>query len=206
MNADLNSLRIACCSCQDCELSKRRTQVVFGEGDPHAPLVLVGEGPGAQEDESGRPFVGKAGKMLDNAILDAGLTRDSLYICNTVKCRAADWATGKPKNRPPTKQEVAECRKWLVPQLSMISPEVILCIGGPSAKNLIDKSFMITKQRGLEFVSNLGVVAMATLHPSYIQRLQRPGFDGGYNLLVKDIKKAWELACDRKEARVKTCQ
>jgi DNA polymerase len=172
---------------------------VFGEGDPSSPLVLVGEGPGDQEDKSGRPFVGRAGQLLDKALVDAGLSRETVYICNTVKCRAADWSTGKPQNRPPTEQETALCRQWLLPQLSMIAPTVILCVGAPSAKNLIRKYFAITKERGLYNECEYAKTAIATLHPSYILRLQRPDNDGGYGLLVADIRKAWDAAVRLRE-------
>ena len=195
----LEELRTQALSCTACALSERRTNVVFGEGDPSSPLVLVGEGPGDQEDKSGRPFVGRAGQLLDKALVDAGLSRETVYICNTVKCRAADWSTGKPQNRPPTEQETALCRQWLLPQLSMIAPTVILCVGAPSAKNLIRKYFAITKERGLYNECEYAKTAIATLHPSYILRLQRPDNDGGYGLLVADIRKAWDAAVRLRE-------
>ncbi|MEI8282222.1 MAG: uracil-DNA glycosylase, partial [Armatimonadota bacterium] len=91
----LDGLRSRALVCTACSLSERRTNVVFGEGDPHSPLVLVGEGPGDNEDKTGRPFVGRAGQLLDKALVEAGLSRSMVYICNTVKCRAADWSTGK---------------------------------------------------------------------------------------------------------------
>lgn len=190
----LDELRSQAIQCTACALSERRTNVVFGEGNPRSPLVLVGEGPGDQEDRTGRPFVGRAGQLLDKALIDAGLSRDQVYICNTVKCRAADWSSGKPQNRPPTEEETATCRQWLLPQLSIIAPKVILCVGAPSAKNLIRKSFAITKERGLYFPCEYAKTAIATLHPSYILRQQRPDNDGGYSLLVADIQKAWDAA------------
>src|SRR5690349_17245623 len=119
---ELDSLKAEALVCNSCGLCERRTNVVFGEGDPRSPLVLVGEGPGEEEDKTGRPFVGRAGKLLDQALLDNGLTREHVYICNTVKCRAADWATGKPVNRAPTDLEAASCRQWLIPQLMLIAP------------------------------------------------------------------------------------
>lgn len=190
----LDELRSQAIQCTACGLSERRTNVVFGEGNPRSPLVLVGEGPGDQEDRTGRPFVGRAGQLLDKALIEAGLSRDQVYICNTVKCRAADWSSGKPQNRPPAEEETATCRQWLLPQLSIIAPKVILCVGAPSAKNLIRKSFAITKERGLYFPCEYAKTAIATLHPSYILRQQRPDNDGGYSLLVADIQKAWDAA------------
>jgi DNA polymerase len=168
--------------------------VVFGEGNPRAPLVLVGEGPGETEDATGRPFVGRAGQLLDKALLENGLTRDDVYICNTVKCRACDWSSGKPVNRAPTNEETDSCRQWLLPQLSLIAPKVILCIGAPSAKNLIKKDFKITQERGKFFQSELAKCILACLHPAYILRQMNISGDGGFSLLVADIGKAWEAA------------
>ncbi len=190
----LEALRQASLGCTACPLWERRRNVVFGEGDASSPLVLIGEGPGDKEDESGRPFVGKAGQILDRALADCGLDRSRVYIANTLKCRAADWSTGKPQNRPPTDLEVTTCRQWLIPQLEFLAPKVILCIGAPSAKNLIKKDFKITKERGTYFPCEFARTAMATLHPAYILRQQRPGDDGGYGLLVADISRAWEAA------------
>ncbi len=191
---NLEELRQASQGCLACPLANHRTHVVFGEGDPESPLVLVGEGPGEQEDKMGRPFVGRSGQLLDKALKEAGLERGQVYITNTVKCRAADWSTGKPKNRPPTEEETQACRQWLVPQLGLVAPKVVLCIGSPSAKNLIKKNFAITKERGLYFPCEFAKTAIATLHPAYILRQQSAGDDSGYPLLVADIKKAWEAA------------
>lgn len=181
-------------SCTACPLHERRRSVVFGEGNPCAPLVLVGEGPGDTEDATGRPFVGRAGQLLDRALLENGLTREHVYICNTVKCRACDWSSGKPVNRAPFDSEVAACRQWLLPQLSAIGPQVILCVGAPSAKNLIKRDFRITQERGRFFKTDLAKCILATLHPAYILRQANVSGDGGFSLLVADIGRAWETA------------
>lgn len=189
-------LRQAAMGCLACDLANRRTNVVFGEGNPQSPLVLIGEGPGENEDKTGRPFVGRAGQLLDKALAEAGVERAQVYITNTVKCRAADWSTGRPMNRAPTEEETVACRRWLVPQLAIIKPQVILCIGAPSAKNIIKKSFQITKERGKYFPCEFAKTAIATLHPAYILRQMNAagGSDGGYSLLVADIQRAWEAA------------
>lgn len=188
-------LRESALGCLACELANRRNNVVFGEGNVRSPLVLIGEGPGDNEDKTGRPFVGRAGQLLDKAIEEAGLERPQLYITNTVKCRAADWSTGRPQNRPPTEQETLACRQWLIPQLGFIKPKVILCIGSPSAKNLIKKNFQITRERGMYFPCEFARTAIATLHPSYILRqMNVTKDDGGFSLLVADIRKAWDAA------------
>jgi len=190
----LDELGRQCSNCTACALSLRRRNVVFGEGNPRSPLVLVGEGPGDTEDATGRPFVGRAGQLLDKALLANGLTREHVYICNTLKCRAADWSTGKPVNRPPTPEEAEICRQWLIPQLEIIRPKVILCVGAPSAKNLIRKNFQITKERGKYFPCDLAKACIATLHPAYILRNQSGTNDGGFSLLVTDIARAWAAA------------
>lgn len=194
MKSLLEELKSNCKSCQLCPLHERRTNVVFGHGNPNSPLVLIGEGPGDQEDQTGIPFVGRAGKLLDQAIQLAGLNRSELYITNTVKCRAADWSSGKPKNRPPTPQETETCRQWLIPQLQILKPQVILAIGAPSAKNLINKKLKITQDRGQQFHSEFANITIPTLHPSYILRCAHGGSDGGFSLLVQDLRLAHQLA------------
>jgi DNA polymerase len=157
--------------------------------------MLVGEGPGENEDKTGRPFVGRAGQLLDRALEEAGVGRARVYITNTVKCRAADWSTGRPLNRAPTEEEALACRRWLVPQMELIAPKVILCVGAPSARNLIKKNFAITKERGKYFPCEFAKTAIATLHPSYILRqANAQKDDGGYSLLVSDIARSWEAA------------
>lgn len=194
--SEFEALKSKALGCQGCGLAQRRTHVVFGEGDLQSPLMLIGEGPGEQEDQTGRPFVGRAGQLLDKALDDAGIGRARVYIANTVKCRAADWSTGKPVNRAPTEEEAIACRQWLVPQIRLIAPKVILCVGAPSAKNLIKPDFRITKERGQYFKCEFAKAAMATLHPSYILRQANVNRDdGGYSLLVGDIQRAWEAAC-----------
>ena len=190
----LEALRQAASQCTSCPLSERRRSVVFGEGDPSSPLVLVGEGPGEQEDQTGRPFVGRAGQLLDQALADNDLRREQVYIMNILKCRAADWSSGRATNRPPSDAEIEACRVWLVPQLRLLGPRVILCVGAPSARTLIKKDFKITSERGRYFPCQFSRAALATLHPAYILRNSGTGDDGGYRLLVADIGRAWEAA------------
>jgi uracil-DNA glycosylase family 4 len=199
----LIKLQAECKKCSDCsEICARRTNLVFGEGNPDSPLILIGEGPGEQEDKTGRPFVGRAGQLLERALLDNGLSRDDVYITNTLKCRACDWVDGKAKNRPPTESEAQNCRRWLSVQLQIIQPEIILCIGAPSANNLIHKNFKITKERGKYFPCEFAKAAIATLHPSYILRQQNQHKnDGGYAFLVADIARAWAAANEIRSKR-----
>jgi len=205
MKPELEALREAALQCQGCALCAHRTNVVFGEGESESPLMLIGEGPGEQEDLSGRPFVGRAGQLLDKALEEAGVGRKRVYIANTVKCRAADWSSGKPVNRAPTEEESEACRQWLLPQISLIGPKVILCVGAPSAKNLIKKDFKITRERGLFFKCEYAKAAIATLHPSFVLRQANINHDdGGYSLLVADIQKAWDAACRLREKDLAT--
>lgn len=192
--ARLELLQKEAMACRACGIALRRRNVVFGEGNPTSPLAIVGEGPGDTEDLTGRPFVGRAGRLLDQALADNGISRRDVYICNTLKCRACDWAGGRAVNRPPTPEETLACRRWLVPQLEALAPKVILCVGAPSAKNLIKKDFKITLERGRYFPCEYARTALATLHPAYILRNQSASSDGGYSLLVADIAKAWDCA------------
>jgi uracil-DNA glycosylase family 4 len=134
--------------CTRCDLSLSRTNTVFGSGDPHSPLILVGEGPGENEDATGLPFVGRAGKLLDDILAAVDLTRQQVYLTNIVKCRAAVEEGGRMKNRQPRTGEIRACNPYLQGQIEAIKPKIILCLGGPAAKTIIDKDFRITKDRG----------------------------------------------------------
>lgn len=191
----LEALRRQVESCTRCRLAEGRNSVVFGFGNSTSPLVIVGEGPGEEEDKQGVPFVGRAGQLLDRALMDNGLNREDVYICNIVKCRACRREGGRVANRAPLQEEIESCLPWLKAQLEAIRPRVILCVGGPSAKTLIRPDFSITKQRGIFFDCAFGEAALATLHPAYILRQMGAKSDGGYSLLVQDIGAAWERAC-----------
>lgn len=205
----LEELRRPALSCTRCDLSRTRTNVVFGEGNPAAPLVFVGEGPGENEDATGRPFVGRAGKLLDEVLRRNGMTRNHVYICNTVKCRAADMVNGRWNNRPPTPQELAACNSWLEEQLGIIKPLVIVCLGSPAANTLIHKGFRITSQRGRWFThSPHAHYAMAAFHPAYVLRLQGAAYDAALDTLIEDVgnarKKVIEVKRQLKEAAATT--
>jgi DNA polymerase len=159
----LESLAAFIGDCKRCKLSQRRTRLVFGEGSPKARLVFVGEGPGAEEDAAGRPFVGEAGRLLTKIIESGmGLKREDVYICNVVKCRP-------PDNRDPEAEEVQTCLPFLKQQLAIIRPEVICTLGRVAAKSLLEREFKITQERGNWF-SFMGIPLMATFHPAYILR------------------------------------
>jgi len=164
--------------CQRCPLAGTRTNVVFGEGSPEARLVFVGEAPGADEDATGRPFVGRAGQLLEKIIKAMGLEREQVFICNILKCRP-------PGNRTPGPREVAACSPLLREQLKILKPEVIVALGGPAAKTLLESKLGISKLRGRFHVYN-GVPLMPTFHPAYL--LRNPGEQ--YKRMVWDDMKA----------------
>jgi DNA polymerase len=165
----LDELRARCVKCLGCLLNKTRTNLVFGEGNPAAELVFVGEAPGEDEDRTGRPFVGRAGQKLTEMIQAMGLRREDVYICNLLKCRP-------PNNRPPAPEEVQACWPYLVRQLQIIRPKVIVTLGNPATQNLLGTTIGITKIRGNwqklpDLAPGLGGTAvMPTFHPSYLIR------------------------------------
>ena len=201
----LDELRQKALVCQTCELCDTRTNLVFGEGNPNTPLVLIGEGPGANEDATGRPFVGRAGQLLDQVLLENGITRKHIYICNVLKCRASIRENNSIRNRPPSASEVEACLPWLRQQLDIIKPMVVLCLGAPAANVIIHRDFKITRERGIWFTSSYAKYAMAGLHPAYILRQHGEAFDTARASLVADIhaarKKVVELKKDVKEER-----
>jgi DNA polymerase len=152
--------------CTRCELHRGRTQTVFGEGDANASLMIVGEGPGAEEDRTGRPFVGRAGELLTKQIGAMGLTREQVYIANVVKCRP-------PQNRTPTPAEAETCGNYLRQQIEVIRPRVILTVGGPAAKLLLGSTEGITRLRGTWHTYDQvqpEIPVMPTFHPAYLLR------------------------------------
>jgi uracil-DNA glycosylase len=150
-------------TCTKCPLAETRTQVVFGVGDPHADLVFVGEGPGAEEDRQGIPFVGRAGQLLTKLIEGMGLRREDVYICNVVKCRP-------PGNRDPLPAEISACRPYLEAQLDFLAPRVVVTLGNFATRLLLDTKEGITKLRGREFPFRDHSVLIPTLHPSAVLR------------------------------------
>jgi DNA polymerase len=191
--------------CVACDLSEHRTNVVFGEGNPQSPLVIVGEGPGETEDKTGRPFVGRAGKLLDECLRECGILRKHVFITNVVRCRPTIEENGRLKNRPPRADEANTCISlWLEPTLAAIEPLVILCLGAPSANAIIKKGFKMTQERGQFFDSKYARYAIAGLHPAYILRQQGEAFDQARASLVADIEAARLKVIEAKKEPPKT--
>jgi len=160
---DLETVRRELGDCTRCGLAAGRTQIVFGDGNPHADLMFIGEGPGQEEDRRGLPFVGRAGELLTQMIEKGlGIPRSEVYICNIVKCRP-------PNNRTPLDGEVAACRPFLEGQIAAVRPKVIVALGKPAASALLGRNVAITKLRGT-WHSFAGIPLMPTLHPAYVLR------------------------------------
>ncbi|MFN2527634.1 MAG: uracil-DNA glycosylase [Candidatus Baltobacteraceae bacterium] len=157
-------------ACRKCEIGYTRCNNVYGEGDPCSRLMVIGEGPGETEDRLGRPFVGRAGALLDQMLAAIELPREDVYICNTVKCRPTFKEGEKLRNRAPEPIEMANCRPYLDDQIEIIAPKVILALGAPAAKTFLGPKFLITKQRGAWYEGPHGIPLMVTFHPAYVLR------------------------------------
>jgi len=166
----LKAFRDAAADCQACDLWERGTQTVFGEGARGAEVLLVGEQPGNEEDLAGKPFVGPAGRLLDDALLEAGIDRAKTYVTNVVKHFKWEPRGKRRIHKKPNAREVAACRPWLEAEISLLKPKVIVCLGATAAQALLGPQFRVTKQRGQFIESKLAPYIMATVHPSSILR------------------------------------
>ncbi len=178
MSDSWEQLKRDCADCHNCPLGETRTHLVFGVGTEDAEVLFVGEGPGEQEDLQGEPFVGPAGKLLDDMLAMIGLDRSRVYIANIVKCRP-------PHNRDPQPNEQAACEGWLQRQIALLQPKLIVCLGRIAAMSLIDPGFRITREHGQWFERD-GRRIMATYHPS---------------ALLRDVSKRPEAFMDLRELR-----
>jgi DNA polymerase len=185
-------LKKASAKCRACDLWKHATQTVFGDGSPSAAVVFIGEQPGDREDIEGRPFVGPAGKLLQQAILEAGIDPNEAYLTNVVK--HFRWMTsGRGKRRihkKPRQSEIDACRPWFESELSALAPEVLVCLGATAAKSLLGNDFSVRRQRGNFVPSPVGPAVLATIHPSSI--LRSPDSDTRHTEMqafVRDLRK-----------------
>ncbi len=180
----LEAVREVLGNCERCRLAEGRTQIVFGDGNPDADLLFVGEAPGEQEDLQGVPFVGRAGELLTSMIeRGLGIARSSVYICNIVKCRP-------PQNRTPLADEVAACRAFLDGQIDAVRPKVIVALGKPATSLLLDRDVSITRVRGT-WQEYRGTPLMPTFHPAFVLRQYTPEIR---RLVWEDLKAALERA------------
>jgi DNA polymerase len=166
----LSALQKVAKNCHACDLWKLGTQTVFGEGEPEAKVIFVGEQPGDREDLEGKPFVGPAGGVLDKALVEAGIDRKKVYVTNAVKHFKWEPRGKRRIHKKPNAAEIAACRPWLDAEIAVIKPKVVVCLGATAAQALLGRDFRVTQHRG-EFVeSSLAPFVMATVHPSSILR------------------------------------
>lgn len=175
-------------ACRKCAIGEQRRNNVYGEGDPLARLMVVGEGPGETEDLVGRPFVGRAGQLLDRMLGAIGLQREEAYICNTVKCRPTLPGPRGPRNRAPEPAEMANCRPFLDEQVEIVAPDVLLALGAPAAKSFLGNDFQITKMRGRWYAGPGGIPLMVTFHPAYVLRQTGGEIEAVKRLVWADLK------------------
>ena len=166
----LKAFRDAAADCKGCELWKRSTQTVFGEGARRAEVLFVGEQPGNEEDLSGKPFVGPAGRLLNDALDEAGIDRSLTYVTNVVKHFKWEPRGKRRIHKKPNAGEIAACRPWLEAEIGLIKPKVIVCLGATAAQALLGPKFRVSKQRGQFIESTLAPYILATVHPSSILR------------------------------------
>jgi uracil-DNA glycosylase len=189
----LKSLQDEARGCTNCPLYANATQTVFGAGDPHAPVMLVGEQPGDEEDREGLPFVGPAGKLLDRALEAAGVDRAHLYVTNAVKHFKWEPRGKRRLHKTPAQREIDACHPWLEGEIRAVEPAVIVALGATAAKALLGRDFRVSTMRGRLVKSPHAPYVFATLHPSAILRLKDEDREAAFTQLVEDlslIKKA----------------
>jgi uracil-DNA glycosylase family protein len=188
MSKSLKLLREEARACQDCPLWANATQTVFGAGDPHADVMLVGEQPGDEEDRKGLPFVGPAGRLLDRALEAADVPRDHLYVTNAVKHFKWEPRGKRRLHKTPAQREIDACHQWLEGEIQTLKPSVIVCLGATAAKAVIGKDFKVSTQRGRFVPSPLADHVFATLHPSALLRLRDEAEkEAAFRQFVKDL-------------------
>ncbi len=166
----LSAFKDAAADCKACDLWKRGTQTVFGEGARRARVLFVGEQPGNEEDLTGKPFVGPAGRLFDSALAEVGIDRSQTYVTNVVKHFKWEPRGKRRIHKKPNSQEIAACRPWLEAEIALVKPKVIVALGATAAQALLGPKFRVTKQRGEFLESALAPYIMATVHPSSILR------------------------------------
>ncbi len=201
MAKSLKQLREDARACQDCPLWANATQTVFGAGDPHARVMLVGEQPGDEEDRKGLPFVGPAGRLLDRALEAAGVDREHLYVTNAVKHFKWQLRGKRRLHKTPAQREIDACRQWLELEIETVRPRVIVALGATAARAVISKDFKVTLSRGQFVQSPLAPYVFATFHPSALLRLQdSKEKEAAFDQLVEDLRLISKAL--RKETRV----
>ena len=189
MAKSLKQLREDARACQDCPLWANATQTVFGAGDPHARVMLVGEQPGDEEDKKGLPFVGPAGRLLDRALEAAAVDREHLYVTNAVKHFKWQLRGKRRLHKTPAQREIDACHQWLEREIETVKPHVIVAMGATAARAVIGKDFKVSVQRGQFVESPLAPYVFATFHPSALLRLkEEEEKEAAFKQLVTDLK------------------
>jgi uracil-DNA glycosylase len=191
---DLPNLRDAVGRCHGCDLYKNATQAVFGEGPPDAEVMFVGEQPGDQEDRTGEPFVGPAGRLLDRAMEEAGIDRSLAYVTNVVKHFKWQARAKRRIHQKPSWAEMTACKPWLEAELAAVQPRVLVCLGATAAQALLGRQFRVTQHRGELVDSPLAPSVVATIHPSAILRSENR--DTELAALVDDLRVVKRLLAD----------
>jgi DNA polymerase len=188
MAKSLDEIRSDARRCQDCPLWANATQTVFGAGDPHARVMLVGEQPGDEEDRKGLPFVGPAGRLLDRALEAAGVEREHLYVTNAVKHFKFQLRGKRRIHKTPAQREIEACHQWFEREVKVVKPQVIVCLGATAARAVIAKDFKVSLQRGKFVDSPYAPSVFATFHPSALLRLQdEKEKEAAFGQFVKDL-------------------
>ena len=196
-HADIEALKAAAVNCKGCELWQPATQVVFSAGNPKAPLALVGEQPGDVEDRQGIPFVGPAGRLLQEALDEAGVAREDVYVTNAVKHFRFTERGKRRIHATPQVTHIKACLPWLEAELTLVDPTLIVCLGATAVRALLGSTFRVTKQRGqvLELATPVGVrPVLATVHPSAVLRATAEERSEAFAGLVSDLRTAREAA------------
>jgi uracil-DNA glycosylase family protein len=190
----LAAARRAAAGCRGCPLWQNATQTVFGVGAAHARVMLVGEQPGDKEDLAGLPFVGPAGRLLDRALGAAGIDRDDTYVTNVVKHFKWEPRGSRRLHRSPNTREVGACLPWLEMEIDLVKPEALVCLGATAGRALLGRDFLVTRDRGKRFSSQLGPTIIGTVHPSSLLRLRdEHERDAAMQQLVTDLELVREV-------------
>jgi uracil-DNA glycosylase family protein len=189
-NAGLATLRQAAAGCTACPLYAGATQTVFGEGPPHAPLMLVGETPGDREDLVGRPFVGPAGRLLDQSLVDAGIERSEAYVTNAVKHFKWEPRGKRRLHKKPNSREIRACKPWVEAEIAVVKPKVLVLLGATAAQALLGPAFRVTQSRGQLIKSDLASYVVATVHPSSLLRGDEESREMEIKRFVEDLRVA----------------
>lgn len=192
--ASLPMLREAAARCHACPLWRHATQTVFGEGDAHARLMLIGEQPGNSEDLGGQPFIGPAGQLLERALVAGGITRDAVYLTNAVKHFKWELRGKRRLHKTPVQREIDACLPWLQAEIDLVDPKVVLCLGATAARAVLGGPVRIGEHRGQTIRSPGGREVVVTMHPAYVLRLKGGAAEQAYRAMTDDVRLAARLA------------